>query len=203
MSDRVTIAAYRTAEGGTQIQIAQLDAEGAGFGHRLAGPKHYNLPTTTLTERELDVNDAAEIRRMLDAVHPVALTDVSVYELRKGTRAWFDLVARYSTRAAAQAHGEAAYRESFGTTDDLAWHPDDPTPTTNVGLYATDVDGEETETDWHVAIVAIPAEYTPEGDAYDGMTNADVIGADELYEMDQDAEFAHDAAVGAEAGESE
>ena len=41
-----------------------------------------------------------------------------------------------------------------------------------------------------------------DADAYDGMTNADVIGADELYEMDQDAEFAHDAAADAEAGES-
>lgn len=38
------------------------------------------------------------------------------------------------------------------------------------------------------------------GDEYDDVTNADVIGADELYEMDRAAEFAHEAA--AEAGES-
>jgi hypothetical protein len=68
--DHLTIAAYRTASGHTQIQIAQLDAKGTGFGHRLAGPKHYNQPTKTLVERDLDAEDAAEIRSMLDAAFP-------------------------------------------------------------------------------------------------------------------------------------
>lgn len=70
--DRLTIAAYHTITGGTQIQIAQLDANGNGWGHRLAGPKHYNEPTKTLVERDLDADDAAEIRKMLDAAFPVA-----------------------------------------------------------------------------------------------------------------------------------
>lgn len=68
--DHLVIAAYRTSAGGTQISIAQLDADGSGWGHRLAGPKHYNQPTKTLVERDLDADDAAEIRRMLNAVFP-------------------------------------------------------------------------------------------------------------------------------------
>lgn len=68
--DHLTIAAYRTSTGGTQIQIAQLDANGSGFGHRLAGPKHYNQPTKTLVERNLDAEDARELRSMLDAAFP-------------------------------------------------------------------------------------------------------------------------------------
>jgi hypothetical protein len=76
--DRLVIAAYRTASGGTQVQIAQLDSNGSGWGHRLAGPKHHNQGTTTLTERDLDASDAAEIRRMLDAVFPATVADKPV-----------------------------------------------------------------------------------------------------------------------------
>lgn len=73
---RLTIGAYRTrAEGGTQIQIAELGAGGTGWGRRLAGPKHYNMGTTTLVERDLDADDAREIRSMLDKVFPLAPTD--------------------------------------------------------------------------------------------------------------------------------
>lgn len=76
--DRVTIAAFRTAAGRAQIQIQRLNAQGVGDGYRLAGPKHYNLGTKTLVERDLDQGDAAEMRRMLDKVFPQAAPAVPV-----------------------------------------------------------------------------------------------------------------------------
>ena len=69
--DRVSVVALRTVSG-VQIQIQQTDAEGNGSGHRLAGGKHYNQPTTTLAERDLDEDDARAIREMLDAAFPPA-----------------------------------------------------------------------------------------------------------------------------------
>jgi len=69
---RLTIAVYRTrAERALQVQIAQLGPDGIGVGYRLAGPKHYNAGTTELISRELDADDATEIRAMLDDVFPV------------------------------------------------------------------------------------------------------------------------------------
>jgi hypothetical protein len=70
VSERLTIAAFRTASGALQIQLQQLDENGRGMGYRLAGPKHHNLGTTAEAEANLTERDAAEIRQMLDAVFP-------------------------------------------------------------------------------------------------------------------------------------
>jgi hypothetical protein len=73
MNDQLTIAAYRThAEGRVQITLSQTDEQGRGWGRRLAGPKHYNSGTTELVSAVLDADDARELRRMLDAVFPLA-----------------------------------------------------------------------------------------------------------------------------------
>lgn len=77
MTDRIRIIALRTVSG-VQIQIQQTDENGNGFGHRLAGGKHYNQPTTTLAERDLDADDAREIRSMLDAAFPTADAEVVI-----------------------------------------------------------------------------------------------------------------------------
>ncbi|MFE2346445.1 hypothetical protein [Kitasatospora cineracea] len=72
MTDRITIAAYRThAEGRTQIVLSQTDENGRGHGYRIAGPKHYNSGVTELISADLTARDAAEIRAMLDAAFPV------------------------------------------------------------------------------------------------------------------------------------
>jgi hypothetical protein len=158
---RISIAAYRTnAEGGAQIQIARLDAQGHGVGYRLAGPKHYNLGTRTLVERDLDEQDIAEIRSLLDAVSPPTL-----YELRHGMTDDSELVAIYTNKVAALRHGDHGHQLKFGIADDLTWHLESPAEDSPLRLYATDVDGEETETDWHIVSVTIPATYVPEGGA--------------------------------------
>lgn len=77
MTDKLTVAAYKTnASGGTQITIEHTNEDGRGWGRRLAGPKHYNMGTTTLVSRELDGTDAREIRQMLDAAFPLAESPV-------------------------------------------------------------------------------------------------------------------------------
>ncbi|WP_405695212.1 hypothetical protein OHA99_09270 [Streptomyces coelicoflavus] len=58
------------ATGGHQVNIAALDADGTGHGHRLLGGKHYNQGTTTVIHGDLNADDANEIRNMLDAVFP-------------------------------------------------------------------------------------------------------------------------------------
>lgn len=52
-----------------QLNIAQLDADGHGWGYRLAGPK-YNGSSHRLLRCELTAWDAAEIRRYLDEAFP-------------------------------------------------------------------------------------------------------------------------------------
>jgi len=87
-------------------------------------------------------------------------------------------------RATAQVHATLALAAATATQADVS--------ATVAGISHTDVDA------WDDAICS--------GSAYDGMTNADVVGADELHEMDQAAEFAHDAADDerrAEAGEGQ
>lgn len=74
MTAKLTIAAYRCNTGGTQITLSQTDENGAGWGRRLAGPKHHNLGTKELISAELDEADATELRRMLDAVFPLTAT---------------------------------------------------------------------------------------------------------------------------------
>lgn len=72
-SDRLVLDVYRNAvDGRTAVALAQLDANDAGTGYRLAGPKHYNQGTSPVLSWELDARDAVEIRRMLDAVFGAA-----------------------------------------------------------------------------------------------------------------------------------
>jgi hypothetical protein len=71
MGDRLVLQVSR--DGHTdrlQLAISKLDENGAGNGYRLAGPK-FNGSGKTLLSRTLDEDDAAEIRRYLDAVFPL------------------------------------------------------------------------------------------------------------------------------------
>jgi hypothetical protein len=71
MTDKLLIEVTRTrAEGVLQVSLSQVDENGCGLGYRLAGPKHYNMGVTELLSEELTERDAANIRRMLDAVFP-------------------------------------------------------------------------------------------------------------------------------------
>ena len=56
---------------GIQLSISKRDETGLGDGYRLAGPK-FNGSSEPLLSKTLDERDAAEIRRYLDAVFPVA-----------------------------------------------------------------------------------------------------------------------------------
>lgn len=167
-SHRAIIAAYRTHTGATHIQIVQLDDEDCGFGHRLAGPKHHNMGTTTLVERTLDAEDAREIRAVLNAAFPPAPADVTVYELRVGTDddPSPEVIARYATTQAASAHGEDQYRAKHGNHDTLEWPSTgtDDAPRWRLEVV-DDLDGDETLTDWHIVAVTIPAAYVPAGGA--------------------------------------
>lgn len=71
MTDKLTIAAYRCNTGGHQITLSRTDDNRHGIAYRLAGPKHHNLGTKELVSSELEESDAAELRRMLDAVFPL------------------------------------------------------------------------------------------------------------------------------------
>lgn len=77
-TDRLVLAVYRTRAGNAiQVQLCQLDPKDCGVGYRLAGPKHHNMGCETLLEEDIDERDAAEVRRMLDAVYPVAPRRIS------------------------------------------------------------------------------------------------------------------------------
>ncbi|MFE9317886.1 hypothetical protein ACFYNV_22705 [Streptomyces albidoflavus] len=52
-----------------QANLVQADADGLGWGYRLAGPK-YNGSSRNLLSRTLDERDAQEIRDALNAVFP-------------------------------------------------------------------------------------------------------------------------------------
>ncbi|MFD9174701.1 hypothetical protein ACFWDT_06160 [Streptomyces diastaticus] len=52
-----------------QANLIQADADGLGWGYRLAGPK-YNGSSRNLLSRTLDKRDAQEIRDSLNAVFP-------------------------------------------------------------------------------------------------------------------------------------
>ena len=70
MTDRLTIEVHRDGlTGKLQLAIHQTDENGAGNGYRLAGPKFNGTGETVLTAT-LDADDAAEIRRYLDAAFP-------------------------------------------------------------------------------------------------------------------------------------
>jgi hypothetical protein len=76
MTDRITLYVYRThAENAPQVQLVRTDENGSGLGYRLAGPKHYNMGVTELLANELDAQDAAETRAMLDAAFPNPVQD--------------------------------------------------------------------------------------------------------------------------------
>lgn len=55
---------------GLQLNIAELDENGHGWGYRLAGPK-YNGSSENLLRVELSERDATEIRQMLDRAFPL------------------------------------------------------------------------------------------------------------------------------------
>lgn len=158
----LSISVHRTnAERALQLNLSQTDPDGSGFGYRLAGPKHYNMGTEELLSADLDERDAAEIRRMLNAAFPA---DVTVSELRAGTDAEPDHVARYATEQAAAAHGEALYRTHLGTAANLEWRPTGTDAAPRYRLIAVDdLDGDEVETDWHIVAATVPATYTPAG----------------------------------------
>jgi len=74
MPDKLILEVVRTrAEGQIQVSLSQVDENGCGMGYRLAGPKHYNMGVTELSSAELTERDAANIRRMLDAVFPLPI----------------------------------------------------------------------------------------------------------------------------------
>jgi hypothetical protein len=75
--------------------------------------------------------------------------------------------------AAAQVHATLALAAATATQ-------------TSVSAFGADINHRDVDA-WDDAASA--------GSAYEGMTNSDVMGTDELYEMDRDAEFAHDAAA--------
>jgi hypothetical protein len=78
VSDSVIIEVVRThAEGKIQVSISQVDEHGVGWGHRIAGPKHYNMGTTPLLSKSLDAEDAKALRGMLDAVFPPDSTEAT------------------------------------------------------------------------------------------------------------------------------
>lgn len=92
--------------------------------------------------------------------------DVTVFELRTGTDDEPDHVAMYATEKGAAAHGEALYRAEHGTAADLEWRPIGAETEPSYRLVAVDdLDGEETDTDWHIVPVVVPAAYTPVGGA--------------------------------------
>lgn len=100
--------------------------------------------------------------------HPAAATDVTVYELRTGTDddPRPEVIARYATTLAAAAHGEHAYQLKHGLSDTLEWPSTGTDDAPRWRLEAVDdLDGDETETDWHIVAVTIPAAYVPAGGA--------------------------------------
>lgn len=72
MTDRLILSVHR--DGRTrrlQVSLSKLDARGNGHGYRLAGPK-FSGSGEPLLECRLGEQDAAEIRRYLDAVFPAS-----------------------------------------------------------------------------------------------------------------------------------
>lgn len=75
MTDRLTLrVGIDGPTGGIQVSLSQLDEHGTGHGYRLAGPK-FTGSGEVLVSRDLTEADAAEIRRYLDAVFPVTVSD--------------------------------------------------------------------------------------------------------------------------------
>ena len=69
-ADRIVIDVDRDGlTGGLQLNIAKVDEDGKGFGHRLAGPKYVGA-SENLLSREINRYDADAIREYLDAVFP-------------------------------------------------------------------------------------------------------------------------------------
>jgi hypothetical protein len=72
MTDKVTMTVSQDgATGRLQLAVHKVDETGAGHGYRIAGAKFSGSGRTLLT-RVLTAEDAAEIRRYLDAVFPLA-----------------------------------------------------------------------------------------------------------------------------------
>jgi hypothetical protein len=71
MPDKLILGVYRNgaAHNALQLAIKRVDERGAGDGYRLAGPSFAGT-SQKLLEHALSEEDAAEIRRYLDAVFP-------------------------------------------------------------------------------------------------------------------------------------
>jgi hypothetical protein len=85
---RLQVGLYKAhATRGFQVALAALDDDGTGHSYRVLGGKHYNMGTTVVLEKDLDADDAAAIRAMLDAVHPVTpQTAPAAHENQAGYR---------------------------------------------------------------------------------------------------------------------
>lgn len=78
MSERIVIDVDRDGwTKGLQLNIAKLDESDGGWGYRLKGPK-YNGSSKNLLRCELDERDAAELRKLLDAVFPQQTAEPSL-----------------------------------------------------------------------------------------------------------------------------
>jgi hypothetical protein len=84
---RVFIEVGRPAwakRGGLQLSISKRDETGLGSGYRIAGPK-FDGTGETLLSAELSREDAAEIRRYLDAVYPPGAAPAELPEARRAS----------------------------------------------------------------------------------------------------------------------
>lgn len=76
MNDKLVIEVYRhNPTGRPQVAIGTVSEDGRSDLYRLAGPG-FTGTDWNLLSKPLDETDAAEIRRVLDAVFPVSVPDV-------------------------------------------------------------------------------------------------------------------------------
>jgi hypothetical protein len=115
-----------------QVSINKLDADGAGHGYRIAGPKFTLSGARLLRRVKLDARAAAEIRRYLDRIPagtPVALSAAEI-ELHRVAQAlgpdvlqiWedggsIDLAAEVAALRSAMAGCRQALDEALNSGD--------------------------------------------------------------------------------------
>lgn len=184
----------------------QVEAALRGYLAMLDYDLHKNLECGEETGEDTYAEEAADLfERLHDAAgQQPAAADVTVHELRVGLDDDHrpETAATYTTEQGAAAHGEHLYRAAHGWTADLEWRPTGTDDNPRYRLIAVDdLDGEETDTDWHIVQVTVPAAYTPAGGEQDEPTNADLFTSDELHDMDRADEYAMDAADDIAGGE--
>lgn len=105
MTDRIVIDLDRDGQTkGLQLNMAQLDDKDAGWGYRLHGPK-YNGSSKNLLRHELDARDAAEIRKMLDAVFPLPKQPTRAEVLREAAVVAGEFTGQFADMDAMKAEG--------------------------------------------------------------------------------------------------